>query len=106
MAQNEPVPATHNLLRLAEKASDHITRKQSGILELLTECIVWEGRYPVPKEHLEIEKFVFLHYENLFYKERTGKSLTLKPIEPNPLDWGNYSELWEKAHALFEFIRS
>ena len=106
VAQNDPVPASHNLLFLAEKAGCHVTRKNAGILELLTECIIWEGRYPVPKDHPKIEKFVFLHYENLFYKERTDNSVVLKPIEPNPLDWINYSELWKKAYVHFEFIHS
>ena len=108
VAQKEPVPATHNLLRLSEKVGDHVTRKQAGILELLTACIVWEGRYPVPKEYPAIHQFVCLHYENrLFYEERTGnRSAILKPIEPNPIDWDSYSELWNKVYSLFVFVCS
>ena len=107
VAQKEPVPATHDLVRLSEKAGDYVTRKQAGILELLTACIVWEGRYPVPKEHPVIYEFVCLHYDNLFYIERTDDcSAILKPIEPNPVDWHSYSELWNNVHSLFMFIRS
>lgn len=106
VAKGEAVPRTHNLLRLVDKAGDNVTRKEAGILELLTECIVWEGRYPVPRERPDIEKFVFLHYENLFYKERIGNSVILKPIEPDPMDWENYTKMWDKAYSLYVFVRS
>lgn len=103
----ETVPKTHDLLELAYKAGDTmLSVKEQGILDLLTDCIVWEGRYPVPKHHSAIERFVYLHYENLFRKVRTGQnSMVLEPIEPNPLDWQQYNRLWEHAHALFEFMK-
>lgn len=103
----EAVPKTHNLLDLANKAGDTmLSSKGAGLLDLLTDCIVWEGRYPVPQHHSAIDRFVFLHFENLFRKVRTGKnSIALEPIEPNPLDWEQYNQLWEHAHALFVFMK-
>lgn len=100
------VPKTHNLLELAHKAGDFTpSPKDAGLLALLTECIMWEGRYPVPHHHSAIDWFAFLHYENLFRKVPTGKSsMALEPIEPNPLDWEQYNQLWEHAHALFVFM--
>jgi hypothetical protein len=102
----EPVPKTHDLLILAEKAGDIVSPKEAGILDFLTDCIVWEGRYPVPHYHSAIDRFVFLHFENLFRKERTSDtSWIMKPIEPNPLDWKQYNVIWESAHALFHLMQ-
>lgn len=102
----ERAPKTHNLLKLARQAGEYISPQQAGILDLLTDCIVWEGRYPVPHHHSAIDRFVLLHYENLFRKKRTGATVIMTPIEPNPLDWNQYNVIWESAHALSEFMRS
>lgn len=100
----EPVPKTHNLLDLANKAGEITTPKQAGILDLLTDCIVWEGRYPVPQHHSAIDRFVFNHFENLFHHRRDGNHMWMEPIEPNPLDWKPYNELWEHLHLLYRLI--
>lgn len=106
VALQRPVPATHDLVHLAELAEIKLTKSESGVLELLHQCIVWEGRYPVPKNPAALEYFVYLHYENLFRPERKGNLTVLKPKEPDPLDWTEYNQLWEQAHAAFEWHSS
>lgn len=106
VAQGLKVPPTHDLVKLAELAGAHVTKKEHGILELLHQCVVWEGRYPVPKHPDSLEYFVFLHYENLYRPVRTGNAVIFKPVEPHPLDWDEYNKLWEHAHATFEWHHS
>lgn len=84
IAMGEKVKATHDLTWLAEQVFPSVSRKERGILELLTHCIVWDGRYPAPKDALSLEYFVYLSYENLYRKEHQGNMTTLKPIEPDP----------------------
>jgi hypothetical protein len=83
-----------------------VSRKERGILELFTQCIVWDGRYPAPKDAVSLEYFVYLSYENLYRKERCGNTTTLKPIEPDPLSWENYNALWQAALAAYEWHSS
>jgi hypothetical protein len=100
------VKTTHNLVWLAEQVCWNLSSKERGLLALLAECIVWEGRYPAPKDALSLEYFVYLHYENLFRKVRTGNLIVLEPIEPDPLGWNGYSALWERAVAAYDWHHS
>lgn len=106
VALHRSVPATHDLLRLATLAEIRLTKSEAGVLELLHQCILWEGRYPVPKTPAALEYFVYLHYENLFRPEQKKNITVLKPKKPNPLDWAEYNKLWEKAYAAFEWHSS
>ena len=102
----QQVKTTHNLTWLAEQVFISVSPKERGILELLTQCIVWDGRYPAPKDALSLEYFVYLSYENLYRKEHQGNTTTLKPIEPDPLSWENYNTLWQSAIAAYEWHSS
>ena len=46
---------THDLVVLANTASLPTSKDENKILKVLTEYIIWDGRYPTPKklEHLE-----------------------------------------------------
>jgi HEPN domain-containing protein len=103
VAMGQKIKATHDLKVLAEQVFPNLSREERGILELLTQCIVWDGRYPGPKDPLSLEYFVYLSYENLYRKEHTENVTTLKPIEPDPLSWENYNALWQRAVAAYEW---
>ena len=107
VVRQEKVDATHDLVRLAEKADVTYSDKQKKLLALLTECVVWEGKYPVPRNHQDIDRFVFWHYETLYTKKRMGEnSWIMQPIKPDPLDWDQYNELWGSAMAAYEWFKS
>lgn len=109
VAKGEKIPTTHNLITLAEKADIDPTKEEVALLAILTECIVWEGRYPTPKakDHELMEYFAWLSYENLFTKETMGKNkYFLKPKDPNPLGWEEYNKLWKRANDVFWFFHS
>ena len=86
--------ATHDLVLLANQAGVEVPREQEGLLLFLSECVIWAGRYPVPKKVDDLEYFTFLHYENFFVKEINGNTTTLKPKKPYPLDWPQFQRLW------------
>jgi hypothetical protein len=87
VAIGREVKTTHNPVWLAEQVCFSLSPKEQGLLALLSECVIWEGRYPCPKDEQSLEYFVYLHYENLFRKVRTGNLTILEPVEPNPLGW-------------------
>ncbi len=106
IALGKDIKTTHNLVWLAEQVCFSLTQKEHGLLALLSECVIWQGRYPAPKDDLSLEYFVYLHYENLFRKVTTGNLTVLKPLEPDPLDWEGYNELWKSAIAAYEWHKS
>jgi len=48
-AISAPIPFTHNLIKLATKATLTLTAEQMETLQLLSEVIGWRGRYPTPR---------------------------------------------------------
>ena len=103
IAMGQKIKTTHDLVWLAEQVCSNLSRTERGLLELLTQCVVWDGRYPAPKDALSLEYFVYLSFENLYRKERTENTTILKPIEPNPLDWENYDTLWKTAVDAYDW---
>jgi hypothetical protein len=84
-----------------------VSSRDRGLLELLAQSVVWEGRYPAPKEALSLEYFVYLWYENLYRGEKSGHNgEILKRIEPDPLSWENYNGLWQSAMIAYEWHSS
>src|SRR5262249_19016822 len=106
VAMNKKIKTRHDLVSLAEEVCFKLSPEERGLLALLSECVVWEGRYPCPKDEHSLEYFVYLRYESLFRKVHAGNVVTLEPMEPNPLDWSGYTRLWKAAVAAFEWHRS
>ena len=106
VALGKGVAKTHNLVWLAEQAGIGLSSKKRGLLALLSQYIIWEGRYPAPSSEFGLEFSAYLHYENLFQKMHTGNVTELEPIEPHPLGWDCYNELWESAVSAFDWWRS
>jgi hypothetical protein len=107
VAMGEKIKPTHDLAWLAEQVLSSVSRRDRGLLELLAQSVVWEGRYPAPKEALSLEYFVYLWYENLYRGEKWGRNgEILKRIEPDPLSWENYNTLWQSAMIAYEWHSS
>ena len=108
VVQGKNVLHVHNLVELAEHAGVPLLKARDiRLLHLLTECIVWDGRYPIPKSADSLEYFTYLTYESLYHKEQTGeRSWTLKPLEPDPFDWEQFQGFWNQATAFFEWMES
>lgn len=48
MAHNDRPPHTHELVQLAERDKVPLSQEEMGLLQRLTQFIMWSGRYPVP----------------------------------------------------------
>lgn len=46
----KPYPHTHNLATLARSLGTTLTADECAVLEDLSVCVTWQGRYPVPKD--------------------------------------------------------
>jgi len=96
---NEPNTTSHKLTNLASDAGVSVTKKQQGLLEILSESVIWYGRYPVPKKQEHIQNIIELKCENLYDKKLLGK---LHVLTPNgALNWESFNKLWSDAFAVY-----
>ena len=95
---NEP-KKSHNLNQLALAAGLEIKGEQAGLLDILSESIIWNGRYPVPHKHSDFEDLKKLINEHLYDKESLGNLSVLKPN--NALSWESFNELWSNAFDVY-----
>ncbi len=99
VAKGENVPETHRLIDLAQKAEVEVKEKQKGLLQVLTESIIWDGRYPTPKKEAHMESLYNLTCEHLYDKEPLGSMHILKPNKA--LGWEGFVELWGTANEVY-----
>lgn len=97
----------HNLIKLALSAKVTYSSEQQALLDILTECVYWFGKYPAPlaKNHGAIR-----HLEELSVQHLTevipGLSLAIRrPIQPDPLGWDSFCTLWQNGANAFRGAR-
>lgn len=91
--------ATHDLVALATTANFTTSKDENGILRVLSEYIIWDGRYPIPKKAQHLES----HWKNqnivLNQKEKLGKLTVL--VSNDKLEFENLLPIWRKYSDLF-----
>lgn len=96
--RKEPKPI-HNLVLLSEDASLSYSEKQRGLLRVLSEAIIWGGRYPVPKREEQFQEASEARREHLFDKVPLGKLYVFQ--SNRSLSWESFTELWNIAFAVY-----
>jgi hypothetical protein len=91
--------AIHDLVELARTANFTITKDENGTLKVLSEYIIWDGKYPIPKKPQHLEN----HWKNqsqvLSDKKKFG-GLTVQ-VSNDKLDFENLSPFWQKYSDQF-----
>lgn len=91
--------ATHNLVSLATTANFKALKDENGIFNVLSEYIIWDGRYPIPKNPQYLEN----HWKNqnkILKDEKKLGSLTVQ-VSNNKLDYENLHSIWRKYSDLY-----
>lgn len=95
----EPNIKSHRLSDLALDAGVTVTKQHIGLLEILSESVIWEGRYPVPKDLKHMQRLIELRNENLYDQIPLGK---LHVLSPNgALSWESFNRLWSDAFEVY-----
>ncbi len=96
---------THELLVLVDCARVEYTTKERAILEILTEAVIWEGRYPVPRAK---KKDSMHKARDLMHRHFSEPVVVVGRDGPIPgfcrtreLDWDTLSVLWKKAEIVY-----
>ena len=100
--KEKPNTNTHSLETLAKDAGLDTTQYDKGLLDILSESIIWDGRYPIPKQKQHMKKLEGLAKEHLFDKETIGNINILKPNQS--LNWDSFNDLWNNASKVYENI--
>ena len=91
---------SHNLFALSQSGNVSLTKEEVSILNILTEYIIWDGKYPNPKSKNNLEhhwknenKVNNDHFkiENLNAQRRNDK-----------LDFDPLAEIWRKCLASYD----
>jgi hypothetical protein len=82
---NQPL-YDHILTAHADSSGIDYSDKECSLLATLTESIIWDGKYPIPKKRDTLEK----HYKN-----------APDALSDGALDWQSYDSMWRKATTKF-----
>jgi hypothetical protein len=100
VASQFDVPYTHNLVSLAENLDIELTQEERQIFNILTDSIIWDGRYPVPKNQDSFENYHDRVAKQLFTTKRIG-SIKKAKVPNNNLNWENLNPIWNKLSSYF-----
>ena len=98
----------HNLRKLAASAKVTYLPGQLALLDILTECVYWFGKYPAPlaKDHAAIKRLDELATDHLT-EAVPGLSIAIRrSIQPHPLEWEAFSGLWQIGADTFRTVRT
>jgi hypothetical protein len=93
--KSKEIQFTHNLIELSVDAGIEFSDDQKKLLKVLSEAIIWHGRYPVPKKEVHWDNYIELSRDVLFDKVPFSPGSSLKVYTPNDcLSWESVDELW------------
>lgn len=103
VASGEEPEHSHKLNDLAARTGIDFSDSEHNMLALLTESILWAGRYPVPKRRNAVEEYNRLASDVLSDREKLKLGDLDLVVERynNALDWEKLDSIWHKATARF-----
>lgn len=99
VATGKEPKTTHKLVNLAEAAGVVFEPKDIALLKILSESVIWDGRYPVPKEEGHYQMLNDLHWEHL-HDHVPGAGLDIRRQNDN-LAWESFNRMWRIGSELY-----
>lgn len=99
VAQGKEVLHHHKLVELAIHVDFPVSIDDENLLRVLTEAILWSGRYPIPKRKNEWENTLDIGDKALRETVPAG-NLILKRYN-RAMDWPNVNALWKRVSELY-----
>ncbi len=89
--EKKVLPMSHNLSSLAKAAGFSHSDKDEALLKIWSQLIIWDGKYPVPKEgvqmdtyHELIEATLWEHVDGTPFKRMNDR-----------IDWTSFKAFWD-----------
>lgn len=106
VATGNEAPEIHSLRKLAKEAGVPFSAAQQSTLELLSEILIWRGRYPVPTKEETWNDFFDRILEKHIIRQTKGKVYsTLKRPETFPTN-ENIEKIWKFAHQRWDAVQA
>jgi len=88
---DEP-PHIHDLVKLSHFAEIELSLEEEKVFAILSQHILWDGRYPVPKNQGQLQ----IHYANCLNLLDKTEDLDVPQSSAlnNPLDWDYLNAIW------------
>lgn len=97
------IDSKHQLSDLVKLLDIKPTHQEQQLLKLYQENVIWAGRYPTPRKHID-EKLK--HYWSLSSDVLTSPVQEFKEIELRQFngatDWEKFTKLWRSYASLFK----
>jgi hypothetical protein len=103
----KPIPEKaggHDLVRLCKDANVELNAHQHATLEILTETIVWAGRYPTPKNDERWDDYHDRIIEKHVIRSQRGNVFQVMANPHSFPNWVNYQGIWNSCVVRFESI--
>ncbi|QLB41759.1 hypothetical protein HV560_02350 [Mannheimia pernigra] len=99
--KNMELSHTHKLDELIKSINIPLSNNDDlGILKILTEYVIWAGKYPIPKKAHELPKLSNL--ENQYLNKTISKIGNIKiGTYNNKLDFPYLLKLWQKINDVY-----
>jgi hypothetical protein len=104
LAKGDKPPFSHDLVSLGQLADVAFDQRATGLLRVLSDAILWMGRYPLPTGSESAARTKWDDAgkaidKSLFDEVGLGR---FKVLTPNhSLDWVGFSQLWETTTVVY-----
>lgn len=88
------VPKSHVLKDLNDKLKIVLPKEFYPMLEIFTEHIIWDSKYPIPLNKVDVNKNLHLYKKHLMTEVLDGGKFKIRRNN-GFLCWENYNRLWE-----------
>ncbi len=99
VAKGERAVHSHDLVKLAKLVGLHVDKKTETVLKILTESIIWYGRYPVPKTQEPMENLHDL-LDDFFYDDAPPGKFKIRKRNVS-LSWNLFNRLWLDGSKIY-----
>jgi HEPN domain-containing protein len=95
VAKGKAIPQIHTLRELCTKSEVDIDEDQKCTLDLLTESIVWAGRYPAPKLEEQWDNYHDNIFEKHIVRQQSGNTHSTLANPKRFPSLENYTKIWK-----------
>ena len=97
-----PKLLTHDLLKLFKHVGIALDKLEADFLNVLTDFITWQGRYPAPTEAVKVggvfrRRYEWHVFDNLYVRLYQSVS-DQQRTEADKIFWAKMDEYWDSVH--------
>lgn len=92
---NPRINKSHQLTEVASIAGIKLDKSENKILDILSEYIIWDGRYPVPKLSSQVKRHANNIKATAYDKEKIGSLEILRPNDA--LGFNSIHRIWRRV---------